>query len=112
MVKRLIWVALLACLMLASCASSDPNVRFIQGKWTAAGDQGEGHSWYLEWSFGNGTFEMSGYPPIYQSGKYRIESSAGGTLTLELYDQSGDLSSDNRTMVVIGVFIVASVRDT
>jgi hypothetical protein len=98
--KRLLLTVLL-CLLLAGCAPSDPNLKFIQGTWTAAGDQGEGHSWYLEWKFANGSFEMSGYPPIYQAGKYRMKASEGGSLTLELYSQSGDLPSDDRSMIIL-----------
>jgi hypothetical protein len=98
--KRLFCLAL-ACLLLVSCSPADPNEKFIQGKWTAAGDLGDGHSWYLEWTFDGGSFEMSGYPPIYQKGKYRMTASEGDTITLELYNQEGDLSTDDRAITVV-----------
>jgi len=91
----------IGCLLLTGCKTTDPNERYIQGKWTAAGDQGEGHSWYLEWTFDNGHFEMSGYPPIQQSGNYRITESQESTLTLTLINQQGDLATEDRTLTIV-----------
>ena len=98
--KRLIYLAL-PCLLLAACSPTDPNEKLIQGKWMAAGDLGEGHSWYLEWTFNGGSFEMSGYPPIYQTGQYRVRASESDTITLELYNQEGDLSTDDRAITIV-----------
>ena len=100
-VKKLILPIFIIAVVVAACSPTDPNEIFVQGKWTAAGDLGDGHSWYLEWTFDNGSFEMVGYPPIHQAGKYRLTASEGDTITLELYDQQGDLSTADRTIVVV-----------
>ena len=72
----------------------------LTGKWRAAGDHGNGHTWYLQWKFDNGEFEMHGYPPILQKGKYRIASSSEGKLSLVLFDQSGNFGTEERTIEV------------
>jgi hypothetical protein len=87
--------------LLAACGITDANEKFIQGKWTAAGDQGEGHSWYLEWTFDNGRFEMTGYPPIQQSGLYQIATSAENTLTLTMTEQQGDFGTEDSTLTIL-----------
>lgn len=99
--KRACWLAAIGYVLLTSCSPLDPNERFIQGGWNAAGDQGEGHSWYLEWTFSNGTFEVTGYPPLHQTGKYRLTASEGSALTLELYDQAGDWPADDRAITIL-----------
>jgi len=98
--NRLLFLAICSLLFVA-CGPIDSNEKFIQGKWTAAGDLGEGHSWYLEWTFDNETFELVGYPPLSQSGKYHMVESKDSTLTLELTDQKGDLPTDDRTIVIV-----------
>ena len=72
----------------------------LLGSWRAAGDHGNGHTWYLQWRFANGNFEMRGYPPIYQTGKYRIVANDGSKLTVELYDQKGNFGEEKRTVEV------------
>lgn len=85
--------------LLSACGPTDPNDRFIQGTWSAAGDLGDNvHSWYLEWTFKNGTFEVTGYPPLNQTGHYRVQASQGQHLTLLLTDQKGDWPTDDRTI--------------
>ena len=72
----------------------------LGGTWRAAGDHGNGHTWYLQWKFKNGEFEMRGYPPILQKGKYRIDRSSEGKLSVVLFDQSGNFGAEERTIDV------------
>lgn len=95
-----LWIILMAVL-LSACVPLDPNDQYIQGTWQAAGDLGEGHSWYLKWTFKNGTFSVEGYPPLTQTGNYRVKSSVGSTLTVELTNQKGDWPTDDKTMVIL-----------
>jgi hypothetical protein len=92
---------ILALFLLTGCLPLDPNDQYIQGAWQAAGDLGEGHSWYLKWTFKNGTFSVDGYPPLTQTGNYRVKSSIGSALTLELTNQKGDWPTDDRTITVL-----------
>ena len=73
----------------------------LPGTWRAAGNHGNGHTWYLQWKFAGGSFEMRGYPPIYQAGKYRIAAIEGAKLTIELYDQKGNFGEEKRTVEVL-----------
>ncbi len=91
----------LSCLLLSACIPLDPNDQYIQGSWEASGDLGEGHSWFLKWTFNNGTFSVDGYPPLQQTGHYRVKSSIGSTLTIELTDQKGDWPTDDRTITIL-----------
>ena len=88
-------------LWLAACSPQDPNEKFIQGAWMTAGDIDEGHSWYLEWTFKSGKFEVTGYPPLHQSGSYRVTASEENKLSLELYDQQGDWPTEPRSLDII-----------
>jgi hypothetical protein len=98
---RLLTLVLMACFGLAACGPTDPNDIFIQGTWTAAGDLGDGqHSWYLEWTFKNGAFNVAGYPPLQQTGRYHIQASQGQHLTLLLTDQKGDWPTGDKTIEV------------
>lgn len=72
----------------------------IEGTWRAAGDHGNGHTWYLQWKFVDGEFEMQGYPPILQKGKYRIAEQTEGKISLVLFDQSGNFGAAERTIEV------------
>lgn len=73
----------------------------LLGNWRAAGDHGNGHAWYLQWKFASGSFEMRGYPPIYQAGKYRIVAIEDSKLTVELFDQKGNFGAEKRTVEVL-----------
>jgi hypothetical protein len=61
----------------------------------------DGHAAYLDVTFSPGNFEMQGYPPLYQTGRYRVLSSSGDTLTLRLTNQEGDLPTDDQDMVIV-----------
>lgn len=72
----------------------------LEGTWRAAGDHGNGHTWYLQWRFAGGEFEMRGYPPILQKGRYRIAEQSEGKLKLVLFDQSGNFGAEDRAIDV------------
>ena len=91
---------LLAATLACSTLLMGENERFIQGTWTYTIDQGDGHAAYLDVTFTPGFFEMQGYPPLEQSGRYRVVSSDGDTLTLRLTEQEGDLPTDDQDMVI------------
>jgi hypothetical protein len=74
--------------------------KFIQGTWQLRGEN-DGHAWFLEWTFDQGKFNLKGYPPLYQEGKYRIVKTEGNKMTLELYDQQGNFGTENRRIEVI-----------
>ena len=93
----LIILSSLAC----SLIITDANEQFIQGKWSQSGSDG-GFAWYSNYTFNRGSFTIDGYPPLRQSGSYRIINSSGDTLALEFYDQKGDLGTENsKTSITI-----------
>lgn len=86
----------------SSATASDASEDFIQGSWRAEGTDPSGsHSWYQEWTFDQGKFKHTAYPPINQEGSYRVVRSAGNRLTLELYDQQGTFGTENSQIEVI-----------
>jgi hypothetical protein len=94
-------ILLLAASLACSTLLMDDNERFVQGTWTHATNQGDGHGTYLALTFSRGRFAMQGYPPLEQRGGYRVAGSRGDTLTLDLFDQAGDLPTDDREMVIV-----------
>ena len=90
---------LFSTLSFASAAKMS-NEDFIQGTWRLTGENG-GHGWFLEWTFDRGHFDLKGYPPLAQEGKYRIIKTDGSKLTLELYDQKGNFGTDNSQIELI-----------
>jgi len=98
-------------LVLSSLACSliitDSNEQFIQGKWSRSGSA-DGFAWYSNYTFNRGSFTIDGYPPLKQSGSYRILSSSGDTVVLEFYDQKGDLSTENSKVTIT----IDRVKDT
>jgi hypothetical protein len=76
------------------------NEKFIQGTWRVTGENG-GYGWFLEWTFQNGNFKQTGYPPIIQKGKYKVLSTAGGRITLELYEQKGTFGDQKRELLIL-----------
>lgn len=85
----------------SSPRAEDSNEEFIQGTWRLAGQNDPRHSWYLEWTFDHGKFDLVGYPPLHQSGNYRILKTEGSKMTLELYDQKGELGTQNSQIEII-----------
>lgn len=97
----LVAAALILCSIfpLASSSAKKTGEDFIQGAWRLTGDN-DGHAWFLEWTFYNGRFNLKGYPPLYQEGKYRVIKTEGDRLTLELYDLKGNSGVDDRKIEV------------
>jgi hypothetical protein len=84
----------------------DANDDAIQGIWYLSGqlpgqDGKPGLSWFLEWTFDHGKFNLNGYPPLHQEGSYRILKTEGNKLTLELYDQKGNFGTDSSRIEII-----------
>ncbi|MEK7441384.1 MAG: hypothetical protein AAB571_11550 [Chloroflexota bacterium] len=98
-------LAALSLLIFSSLACSliitDANEQFIQGKWSQSGSA-DGFAWYSNYTFNRGSFTIDGYPPLKQSGSYRIINSSGDTILLEFYDQKGELGTENskRTITI------------
>ena len=89
----------------------------LVGKWTAGGDLGDAqHAWHADYEFKtNGTFIMTGYPPIEVNGRWEVLEKAPGKLRVRLSKQRmkaphqadetdradtegwGELSPDGRT---------------
>jgi hypothetical protein len=87
--------------------SRESKEDFIQGMWRLTGESG-GHAWFLEWTFDRGRFELKGYPPLAQNGKYRIIKTDGAKLRLELYDQKGNFGTENSEIELV----IDKKRDT
>ena len=85
--------------------AKDANDDSIQGTWYLSGQvdnkDGPGLSWFLEWTFDHGKFNLSGYPPLHQEGRYRIIKTEGNKLTLELYDQKGNFGTENSQIEIV-----------
>lgn len=96
--KRLFPHVIAALILFSAVSLASPakksNEDFIQGTWRLTGDN-DGHAWFLEWTFDHGKFNLKGYPPLAQEGKYRIIKTQGDKLTLELYAQSGNFGTEN-----------------
>lgn len=67
----------------SQCSSMSSPFKKLEGKWTASGDQGEGHSWYLEYTFKGNTYAMTGYPPISESGTMKLKETKGDSMLVE-----------------------------
>lgn len=102
--KRLSPLLAIAILLFSSftiaSSAKKTNEDFIQGMWRLTGENG-GYGWVLEWTFDKGRFDLKGYPPLAQGGKYRIVKAAGDKLTLELYDQHGNFGTDNSRIELV-----------
>ncbi len=105
--KSFLFLSLCAVILFASfTVSAQTNREFIQGKWRLDGQlpgkNGKpGMSWFQEWIFGDGTFSESGYPPLFQKGKFRVLKDEDNVLTLELYEQSGNFGTKNSNLVIV-----------
>lgn len=55
----------------------------LQGKWTTVGAIDEAHAWYLEYNFRGKTYELTGYPPLSESGTLRLKESRGDSMLIE-----------------------------
>ncbi len=99
-----LFISLLVSIPVASRAE-DAQDTSIQGNWYLSGQldskDGHGFSWFLEWTFDHGKFNLSGYPPLHQEGKYRVVKTDGDKLTLELYEQKGNFGTENSRIEIV-----------
>src|SRR5215208_4772438 len=98
-ILSLLFIALVG-FSVAPTSATAPDDKLIQGTWRLEGNNG-GHSWFLEWKFAEGKFTLSGYPPLYQEGSYRIIQTVGAKLTLELYDQKGNFGTETSQIEIV-----------
>lgn len=89
-----------------ACAFAQENENFILGTWRLAGELpktggGRSFSWFLEWTFADGNFVQTGYPPLRQEGKYRIVKKEDDKLTLELYEQKGTFGTEDKQIEIV-----------
>jgi hypothetical protein len=101
---KLMLLAVLACAALAAvprATATDSAEQFMQGTWRLTGMNDATHRWFLEWTFDHGKFNLDGYPPLHQEGKYRVLKEQGNKLTLELYEQQGNFGTDNEKLEVV-----------
>ena len=100
-------IAALGLTPFSSCViSAQDHETFIQGKWRLEGEHpknesGRAMSWFLEWTFADGKFLQTGYPPIKQEGKYRVVKQSDDKLTLELYEQKGNFGTNDRRIEIV-----------
>jgi hypothetical protein len=80
--------------------NENENEKFIQGTWRVEGENG-GYRWFLEWTFRDGSFKQTGYPPIIQEGRYKVLGVDGDKITLGLYEQKGTFGAQNRELQVL-----------
>jgi hypothetical protein len=109
--------AVLLLVLAAAADSAGPVPADLVGKWrasgTVGGENGKGHgaSWFLEYAFrADGTFLMTGYPPISVAGKVAVTAREGRRLHIVLtqrkmgasdwpdLDKWGELSPDGKTL--------------
>ena len=94
--QKVIFIALmLGSFFLLNCSNMFNPFKKIEGKWIAAGDQGEGHSWYLEYTFNGKNYNMTGYPPISESGTMKLKVANGDSLLIEFIVQKSDPNYNN-----------------
>ena len=101
---KMMLLAVLACAALFAsprATATDSAEQFMQGTWRLTGTNDARHSWFLEWTFDQGKFNLDGYPPLHQEGKYRVLKEQGNKLTLELYEQQGNFGTANSQIEVV-----------
>src|SRR6185295_12524289 len=87
-------------------AGKDDLAKYVLGTWRLDGElppnnTGHGFHWFLEYKFNaDGTFMLTGYPPLMQKGKYRVVKSEDNKLTLDLYEQSGNFGDKDKQIEI------------
>ncbi|MEP6850774.1 MAG: hypothetical protein ABI999_18090, partial [Acidobacteriota bacterium] len=82
--------------------ATSKNEDLIIGTWRLDGElpannTGHGFHWFLEYTFNtDGTFMLTGYPPLMQKGKYSVVKSEENKLTVDLYEQSGNFGTKDK----------------
>ncbi len=97
---------------LATGCALDPNEQFIQGRWEFVNTTGDDRSgplhFYWSWVFDRGTFfeeRLLGVSAIneYMQGRYRIVSSEGDRMVIEIYDLHGTLEYEENAQLWIEI---------
>ena len=73
-----------------NCSKLSNPLQKLEGKWTVSGDQGGGHSWFLEYTFTGGSYKMVGYPPISESGVIKLKEAHGDSLRVLFVVEKSD----------------------
>ncbi len=94
-------LGLLVALLLAACGPSSAAEQYLQGSWIFVLDQGQGYTAFQTWTFDRDRFMVIGYPPLHQSGRYRIIADDGQWLRLRLEQQQGDWGSDDTEIAIV-----------
>lgn len=92
--KSIAFTFLLNILFL-SCSNMGGPLNKLEGKWSAGGDQGDGHSWFLEYTFKGNTYSMMGYPPISESGTMKLKVANGDSMLIGFIVKKSDPHYDN-----------------
>ena len=88
-------VLMLGCFFLLNCSNIFNPFKKLEGKWTAGGDQGEGHSWFLEYTFKGNSYSLMGYPPLSESGKMKLKVANDDSLLIGFIVQKSDPQNKN-----------------
>ncbi len=75
---------------------------FLVGEWTYGEDAPDSSLGFQKWWTFNsdGTFVLTAYPELNQTGKYKILDQTDTSITIELYEQNGDLGTVNSQMSI------------
>lgn len=96
------FILIVFLLMNYGCSNQTSPLNRIQGEWKAGGDDGEGHSWYLTYTFTKDSYTMKGYPPIAETGKLKCKEVKGDSMLIEFnVDKSSPNLSDHTNWIVI-----------
>jgi len=103
-------IGLSACSAVAQDNSKDASKEnledYIRATWRLDGElppnnTGHGFRWFLEYTFSeDGSFMLTGYPPLMQKGKYRVVKTEDDKITLELYEQSGNFGTRDKRIEI------------
>lgn len=61
----------------------------FEGQWSASGSENN-FSWYTTYTFKQGAYTISGYPPLSEKGTYTITTAVDQTFTLRLQPTQAD----------------------
>ena len=118
MIKKVLFLSLLvfaigtsACSVAAQDSNNKvsqvSNEEYIKGAWRLDGELPPGNSghsfhWFLEYTFNSdGSFMLTGYPPLMQKGKYRAVKEEDEKLILDLYEQNGNFGTKDKRIEVV-----------
>lgn len=101
---RALLILILMCAAFVHVPAQTQNIseQVMQGTWMIqGGGENKTPRWFLEWTFDDGKFSLSGYPKLQQEGSYRVTKNNGNKLTLELSNQKGDLGTKTSQVEIV-----------